>query len=209
MQRSLNVVLIVGLTACGGGGSAPPAGPGSPPPAPVPSPTATPNAYAAACGTPLPSSQFAYGYGIKVQLEPTKNKKVLNGSPSLRDLAYCDAAGFANTLICNTRKEDHPQRVPCDHYFSGMSDEGVPGPNWYQDLGWPGGAAAERLVKCGNADTTCRLKPENQYLLDITEVGRYVACAGTGGAGAGTCGDCIILTMAQSTGSLGGLCKHQ
>ena len=32
--------------------------------------------------------------------------------------------------------------------------------------------------------------------------------APVGGAGAGTCGDCIILTMEQSPGSLGGLCKH-
>jgi hypothetical protein len=175
----------------------------------VPSPTPTPNAYAAACGVPLPPAEFAYGYGIKVQLEPTRNKKILNGSPSLRNFQYCEAAGFPNTLICNTRKEDNPQRVPCDHYFSGMSDQGVPGPNWFQDTGWPNGPAAERLVKCGSPGTTCQLKPENTYLLDITEVGRYVACAGTGGVGAGTCGDCIILTMQQSTGSLGGLCKHQ
>src|SRR5688500_5891872 len=105
MQRALTFALIVGLAACGGGGSAPPAGPGSPPPVPVPSPTPTPNAYAAACGVPLPLPEFAYGYGIKVQLEPTRNRKVLNSSPSLRNLPYCEAAGFANTLICNTRKE--------------------------------------------------------------------------------------------------------
>ena len=207
MRRLLLLALILGMAACGGGSSAT-GGPGSPPPVPVPvpSPTVTPNPYAEACGTPLPPPEFAYGFGIKVQLEPTRNKKILNGSPSIRNLAYCEAAGFSNTLICNTRKEDNPQRVPCDHYFSGMSDQGRPGPNWFQDFGYPGGS--ERLVKCGDPDTTCRLKPEDQYLLDIHEVGRYVACAGVGGAGAGTCGDCIILTMEQSGGSLGGLCKH-
>jgi hypothetical protein len=204
MRRLFTFALILGTAACGGGGSAP-AGPGTPPPPPVPSPTPTPNAYAAACGTPLPPFEFAYGFGIKVQLEPTKNKKILNASPAVRNLEYCDAAGFPNTLICNTRKEESPQRVPCDHYLSGMSDQGVPGPNWFQDFGYPGGT--ERLVKCGAPDTKCNLKPENQYLLDIHEVGRYVACGGVGGTS--TCGDCIILTMNQSTGSLGGLCKHQ
>jgi len=203
MRRLLTFALILGMAACGGS-SAPPAAPGSPPP-PVPSPTPSVNPFAAACGTPLPPFEFAYGFGIKVQLEPTNNKKILNASPSIRNLEYCAAAGFENTLICNTRKEDNPERVPCDHYLSGMSDQGRPGPNWFQDFGTS--PENERLVKCGDPDTTCSLKPEDQYLLDIREVGRYVACAGTGGSG--TCGDCIILTMARSTGSLGGLCKHQ
>jgi len=203
MRRFLAFALILGMAACGGN-PAPPAAPSTPAP-PAPSPTPSVNPFAADCGTPLPPFELAYGFGIKVQLEPTKNKKILNASPSIRDLAYCEAAGFPNTLICNTRKEDNPQRVACDHYLSGMSDQGVPAPNWFQDFGTA--PDAERFVKCGEPGTTCSLKPENQYLLDINEVGRYVACAGTGSSG--TCGDCIILTMEQSTGSLGGLCKHQ
>ncbi len=203
MRHVLTLALILGLAACGGGSAAPPAAPGTPPP-PAPSPTPSANPFAAACGTPLPPFELAYGFGIKVQLEPSKNKKILNSSPAVRDLTYCEAAGFPNTLICNTRKEDDPERVPCDHYLSGMSDQGVPGPNWFQDLGnFPN----EQLVKCGEPNTTCSLKLENQYLLDIHEVGRYVACAGVGGSG--TCGDCVIETMAQSQGSLGGLCKHR
>ena len=201
MRLALIVVLAAGTVACGGGSAGPPAAPGTPAP-PVPSPTATPNPFAAACGTPLPPYEFAYGFGIKVQLEPTKNKKILNASPAIRNFEYCQAAGFENTLICNTRKEDSPQRVPCDHYLSGMSDQGVPGPIWYQDLG---NFPAEQLVKCGTSGTTCSLKPENQYLLDINEVGRYVGCS----SATGTCGDCVIETMEQSTGSLGGLCKHR
>ena len=202
MRYVLFIVLAVGLAACGGGGaSAPPTTPGTPPP-PTPSPSPTPNPFAAACGQPLPAFADAYGYGIKVQLEPTKNKKILNASPAVRSLEYCQAAGFPNTLICNTRKEDDPTRVPCDHYLSGMSNQGVPGPNWYQDLGnFPN----EQLVPCNSPDTRCYLKPENQYLLDITDVGRYVACS----SATGTCGDCVIETMQQSTGSLGGLCKHR
>ena len=203
MRRLVIFALIIGVAACGGGSSAP-GGPGSPPPPPVPSPTPTPNAFAAACGSPLPPFEFAYGFGIKVQLEPTNNKKILNGSPAIRNLDYCAAAGFENTLICNTRKEGTPERTPCDHYLSGMSYQGRPGPNWFQDVGYPGGA--EHLVRCDDPETSCNLKPEDQYLLDIRDVGRYVACGGVGGTS--TCGDCIILTMERSPGSLGGLCKH-
>src|SRR5438093_6950842 len=125
MRRLLTFALILGLAACGGGSAGPPAGPGNPPPPPVPSPTPSVNPFAAACGTPLPPFEFAYGFGIKVQLEPSKHKKILNASPSIRNLEYCEAAGFPGTLICNTRKEDSPERVPCDHYLSGISDEGV------------------------------------------------------------------------------------
>ena len=201
MRLALIVVLAAGLAACGGGAAGPPAAPGTPPP-PVPSPTPSANPVAAACGQPLPAFTDAYGYGIKVQLEPTNNKKILNASPAVRNIDYCQAAGFPNTLICNTRKEDDPTRVPCDHYLSGMSNQGVPGPNWFQDFGdFPN----EQFVPCGTPGTTCSLKPENQYLLDINEVGRYVACS----PATGTCGDCVILTMEKSTGSLGGLCKHR
>jgi hypothetical protein len=201
MRHALIVVMVLGIAACGGGSAAPPAAPGTPPPA-VPSPTPSADPFATACGTPLPAFEDAYGYGIKVQLEPSNNKKVLNASPAVRDIDYCQAAGFPNTLICNTRKEDSPQRVPCDHYLSGMSNQGVPGPNWFQDFGdFPN----EEFVKCGDPGTTCSLKPENQYLLDINEVGRYVACS----PATGTCGDCVIVTMEKSTGSLGGLCKHK
>jgi hypothetical protein len=82
-----------------------------------------------------------------------------------------------------------------------------PGPARPQLVPGPGGVPNEQLVKCGETGTNCKLKEENQYLLDIFEVGRYVACGGEGGTS--TCGDCVILTMEKSTGSLGGLCKHR
>jgi hypothetical protein len=200
MRRLSLFVLILAVAGCGGG-SPSPVGPPNPTPAPTPAPTATPNPFAAACGTPLPPMEFAYGIGIKVQLEPSRAKKILNGSPAIRNRDYCEAAGFLpNTLICNTRKEDHPERVPCDHYLAGIADNGKPGPNWYQEIDG-------KLVKCDEPGTTCSLKPENQYLLDISAIGKYVACSGKGTTG--TCGDCIISTMARSSGSLGGLCGHE
>lgn len=201
MRRWPAFAVLFMTVACGGNGTSPTAIP-SAPPTPAPTPTPTPNPYAAACGIPLPPMEHAYGFGIKVQLEPTPNKKILNASPNVRDAEYCQAAGFPGFTFCATRKEDNPERVPCDHYLSGISDQGVPGPNWFQDMGYPSGR--EQLVKCDEPGTRCSLKPENQYLLDISAVGRYVACGGKGTTH--TCGDCIIETMATHSGSLGGLC---
>ena len=197
MRHYLALALFVVLSACGGGSSQPTT-PSTPAPTPAPIPTPSPNPFAAACGVPLPPFEHAYGMGIKVQLEPTAGKKVLNVSPAIRNLDYCQEAGSPGFLICNTRKEDNPQREPCDNYLTGINDEGVPGPDWYQEIN-------RKLVKCDTPGTDCYKKPENPYLLDIREVGKYVAC----GAQPGQCGDCIIETMERSkSGSLGGLCKH-
>jgi len=186
MRQFLVLAVILGLAGCGGGSSPTPTRPGpAPAPTPTPVPTPTPNPYAAACGTPLPSFDDSYGFGVKVQLEPTPNKKVLNASPIVRNAAYCTAAGLPNRTICNTRREDAPERVSCDHYLSGMSDEGRPGPNWFQDVDDSG-----KLVKCGAPGTDCKLKPENQYLLDVYAPGTYVACGGKGSPG--TCGGCVL-----------------
>jgi hypothetical protein len=201
MRYFFSVALMVGLAGCGGGGNTTPVTPSTPAPTPAPIPTPTPNAYALACGAPLPRFEDAYGMGIKVQLEPTAAKKILNTSPAIKSYEYCQEAGSPGFLICNTRKEDNPERVPCDHYLTGISDEGVPGPNWFQEI-------AGQLVKCGTPGTSCRLKPENQYLLDIFAVGKYVACGGKGSPG--QCGECTISTMERSkVSSLGGLCRPE
>src|SRR5947209_1882934 len=102
MRRILAFALMVGLSACGGSNTAPTA----PGPTPTPAPTPTVNPYAAACGTPLPSFADSYGYGVKVQLEPTPGKKILNASPIIKNPDYCAAAGFGIRTICNTRSED-------------------------------------------------------------------------------------------------------
>jgi len=181
--RLLVLISIAGIAACGGSSSTP-TGP-VPTPAPTPAPTPSVNPYAAACGTPLPSFADSYGFGIKVQLEPSGSKKILNASPTVRNAEYCKAAGIPNNTICNTRREDVPERVPCDHYLSGISDEGRPGPNWFQDIDDKG-----TLVKCGQPNTDCELKPENQYLLDVYAPGIYVACGGK--ESPGTCGVCVL-----------------
>ena len=180
---ALVVLLIAGLPACGGSGSTPTAPVPTPTPAPVPTPSVNP--FAAACGSPLPSFADSYGFGIKVQLEPSAGKKILNASPIVKNPDYCTAAGIPGNSICNTRREDLPERVPCDNYLSGISDEGRPGPNWFQDIDNKG-----TLVKCGLPNTNCELKPENQYLLDVYAPGIYVACGGKGSPG--TCGVCVL-----------------
>lgn len=190
MRRLLVVGLIAVLPACGGSDSPAPAGNPNQPaqPTPAPAPTPTPNAFAAACGSPLPSFTDSYGFGTKVQLEPTRNKKVLNTQPQVRNAQYCASVGIPG-LICNTRREDDPARVPCDHYMSGISETGRPGPNWFQEVNG-------RLLKCGGVGGVpaeapdCQLKEENQYLLDVTAGGQFVACGGAGSPG--TCGGCLL-----------------
>jgi hypothetical protein len=188
MPRLTALALIAVLIACGGGGAG--SGPTTSNPAPVatptPAPTPTPNAFAQACGNPLPALSDAYGYAVKVQLEPTKNKKVLNASPLVRNNAYCQAAVNVNAQFCTTRIEDSAQREACDHYMSGISQTGRPGPNWFQDVDG-------RLLRCGGFGVpeeapNCTLKAENQYLIDIFAGGTYVACS----AATGSCGGCAI-----------------
>src|SRR6266545_1455043 len=127
MRRFCAFALVAGIAACGGSSSTPTAP--VPTPAPTPAPTPSVSPYAAACGNPLPSFADSYGFGVKVQLEPSLGKKILNASPIVKNAEYCKAAGIPNITICNTRREDVPERVPCDHYLSGISDEGRPGPN--------------------------------------------------------------------------------
>ena len=183
MRSVFTPVLILTIVACGGGST--PTAPATPPPTAAPAPTPSVNPFAAACGVPLPAFADSYGFGVKVQLEPTPGKKVLNASPLVKNADYCSAAGFGSRAICNTRSEDSPQRVACDNYLSGMSDQGMPGPNWFQDVDDRG-----TLVKCGAPNTTCELKPENAYLLDVYAPGSYVACGGKGSPG--TCGVCVL-----------------
>jgi hypothetical protein len=200
MRRFLPFALTAAIAACGGSSTAPTSPVSTPAPTPVP--TASANPFAAACGPPLPSFADSYGFGIKVQLEPTPGKKILNASPIIKNPDYCTAAGIPGNTICNTRREDLPERVPCDNYMSGISDEGRPGPNWFQDIDNKG-----TLVKCGQPNTNCELKPENQYLLDVFAPGIYVACGGKGSPG--TCGVCVLepSTWGVIHNSPSGLCK--
>src|SRR5262249_31544171 len=130
--RALALPCVMLLAGCGG--SSTPAHPTpapAPTPAPTPVPTPTPNAYAVACGTPLPNPDDMYGFAIKVQVDASKFKKVLNASPIVRNGEYCLAAGQPGST-CHTRNEENPERVPCDYYMSGIAQTGNPGPDWYE-----------------------------------------------------------------------------
>lgn len=203
------VVLALGATAlvaCGGGASTPsaPSAAGASS-ASAPNPTPTPNPFAAACGSPLPALADAYGYKVKVQLEPNPNVKVLNASPQVRNEEYCTAIGQPGQF-CNTRVEGTDERVPCDHYLSGISYTGRPGPNWFQVIDG-------KMLKCGGYGgvpeeaPNCGLKANDQYLLDVSAGGVFRACAGEGGSG--TCGGCVLAqdTFGVVHRSPAGLCK--
>lgn len=205
MRRLLAFPLLAAIAACGGG-STPAAPPAVPTPAATPTPAPSVNPYAAACGNPLPPLQDAYGFHVKVQLEPTRNKKVLNASPQVKNPAYCEAAGFVGYTICNTRNENDPTRVACDHYLSGIADTGMPGPNWSQLVNG-------QYAKCPGSTTAgaasdCHLKDETQYLLDVYAGGVYRACGGTGSTG--TCSYCVLnqADFGMIHDSPAGLCQN-
>jgi hypothetical protein len=186
-MRRILLVSLLAATACSDSPTTPPPATTPPTPTTTLAPAPPPNPFAAACGQPLPRFADSYGFGIKVQLEPTRNRKVLNASPLVRNPEYCRSVGIAGQY-CNTRFEDQPQRVPCDHYLSGTSETGRAGPNWFEEVNG-------RLLKCGGQGVAgesgnCRLKENNQYLLDVTAPGKYVACGGTGSPG--TCGNCVL-----------------
>lgn len=179
--------LAAAIAACsGGGGTDTPSTPSTP--APTPTPTPTPNPYIAACGLPLPPIDKSYGFKVKVQSEPTPNRKWLTASPQIRDLAYCQSAGLPGE-ICAPRFEDDPTRVACDHYLAGISDSGRPGPNWFEERDG-------RMLKCGTSaqpgeSLNCDVRDESQYNLNVRAPGKYVACGGRGSTG--SCGPCRIL----------------
>ena len=188
-MRHLAVVLwgVLAATSC-----REPEAPTAPPePTATPTaaaPAATPNPYAAECGSPLPNFNDLYGFGVKVQLEPGARRKILNASPFVRNVTYCQSVGLGGNF-CETRLETDPGRVACDHYMTGLADTGGPGPNWYQKVDG-------KLLRCPGDNLSgeapgCYLKPENQYLLDVYQPGHYVACGGKGSNG--SCGECILL----------------
>ncbi|MCM2254446.1 MAG: hypothetical protein NDJ94_02125 [Vicinamibacteria bacterium] len=177
---------LLPLAACGGGDSGGGSVPSPPTGAttPTPTPTPTPNPFAAACGTPLPNPADMYGYRIKVQLEPSRNRKIINASPQVKNAQYCAAVGLGGEF-CNTRLETDPQREACDHYLSGISATGRPGPNWYQVVNAQNVACSgEGLPNVGAA---CVLKDITQYMVDITSWGKFRACSASG-----SCGVCVI-----------------
>jgi hypothetical protein len=190
---------LLGLIVLNGcGGSEPPTAVSSPTPTPTaatPVPTATPNPFAAACGSPLPNLSDLYGFGIKVQLEPSIRRKILNSSPYVKNATYCQSVGLGGQF-CETRFETDPHRVACDNYVSGISDEkGGPGPTWYQEINGKRLRCPGLTGSPGDAPD-CRLK-DNQYLLDVFGPGTYLACAGAGSNG--SCGICVLAPETYDT----------
>src|SRR5262245_5246252 len=108
--RSRSIVAVAVLSvACGAGPTATntPTPTATPTAAATARPSPTPNAFAAGCGSPLPDLADMYGFAVKVQLEPSARKKILNASPLVRNGAYCSQVGLAGSF-CETRIETDP-----------------------------------------------------------------------------------------------------
>jgi hypothetical protein len=202
------LIVVAGLAACGGGNTNPTPQPSATPtPAPTPVPTPTPNPFQTACGLPLPNPQDLNGFKVKVQLEPNNNKKVLNASPLVANQQYCQSLGMTGDF-CTTRNEEDPTRTSCDHYVSGTSSTGRPGPDWFQEVNGqdlPCGEGDVPGTKAGTAPQ-CTLLASNQYLVNVFATGRFKACGGTGSNR--SCGICVLTKFGPPSGNPAGLCKQ-
>jgi hypothetical protein len=87
------------------------------------------------------------------------------------DLAYCESIGYTDgRALCPVRKEDSPERVPCEAWRVGNAqDTGRPGPTWTINGKF-----------CTGKASGCDNHPENQYALLVYTAGNYQVCAKTG-----------------------------
>jgi hypothetical protein len=86
------------------------------------------------------------------------------------DQSYCISVGFVDRAICPVRKEDSPERRPCEEWRVGYAkDTGRAGPTWTVDGTY-----------CTGKASGCDNHPENQYALLVYTSGTYRVCAQTG-----------------------------
>ncbi len=162
---------LLGLVACGGGGSS------SNPTTPVATPTSVPTPTA----TPTPRATLPAGLvcdptppplrGLVVKIHNNVGtRKTLDSRPQVINVDnFCEKAGFATTAkFCFTRTEGDEQAVACDYLAVGQSPEtGRWGPTWTYNgkpcAGQPG-------------ENGCTNHQDNQFLLNTRGDGTYEAC---------------------------------
>jgi hypothetical protein len=83
---------------------------------------------------------------------------------------YCASVGFVDRSTCPVRKEDSPERRPCEEWRVGRAeDTGRFGPTWTVNGKY-----------CTGKESGCDNHPENQYALLVYKSGTYRVCAQTG-----------------------------
>lgn len=127
-----------------------------PPPAPNPTTTPTPSP------TPkcIPAPKSVDKMQPNIHNRPSPGKVVLDVTPKVCDLDYCNAIGFTGRECCPTRQEGDPVMASCEALVLGKNKDGVVGPTW--SFTGPGRMQAH---------------PTNPYLLFIFGNGTAKACS--------------------------------
>ena len=94
----------------------------------------------------------------------------LDSTALVDGLEYCNAVGFTGRTNCPVRKEDSPERRPCEEWRVGKAeDTGRYGPTWTVNGKY-----------CTGKESGCANHPENQYALLVYGSGTYRVCSQTG-----------------------------
>jgi hypothetical protein len=94
----------------------------------------------------------------------------LDSTALVDGLEYCNSVGFTGRTNCPVRKEDSPERRPCEEWRVGYAkDTGRAGPTWTVNGKF-----------CTGKASGCDNHPENQYALSVYTSGTYKVCAQTG-----------------------------
>lgn len=94
----------------------------------------------------------------------------LDSTALVDGLEYCNSVGFTGRTNCPVRKEDSPERRPCEEWRVGRAeDTGRFGPTWTVNGKY-----------CTGKASGCENHPENQYALLVYTSGTYRVCSQTG-----------------------------
>ncbi len=119
------------------------------------------------CGAPYPPE--INRMSCKLHLLGTE-AYTLDSTALVDGLEYCNSVGFTGRTNCPVRKEDSPERRPCEEWRVGYAeDTGRAGPTWTFNGKY-----------CTGKESGCANHPENQYALLVYRPGTFKVCSKTG-----------------------------
>ena len=119
------------------------------------------------CGAPYPPE--INRMSCKLHLIGT-DAYTLDSTALVDGIEYCNLVGFTGRTNCPVRKEDSPERRPCEEWRVGYAeDTGRAGPTWTVNGKY-----------CTGQESGCANHPENQYALLVYRPGTYRVCSKTG-----------------------------